>query len=121
LTSADGRLPTADVQMKGVSMKGYFLLGLLVGANLALVLMLVFAPSARGGHPYRTPVWTGASQAIAQIGRGEFAAVAGTVAANEQVLYLLDAHTDRLLVYSLERNRVRLEHIRNLRIDFEKP
>lgn len=111
----------SELIMKGVSMKGYFLLGLLVGANLVLVLMLVFAPSTRTEQPYPYGLWTGGSQAIAQVGRGEFAAVAGTVAVDEQVLYLLDAHTDRLLVYSFNRNRVRLEHIRNLRDDFQKP
>jgi len=104
-----------------VDMKGYFLLGLLLGANLVLVLMLVFAPAARTESAYPYGLWTGANQAIAQVGRGEFAAVAGEISGGRQVIYLLDAHTDRLLVYSLERNRVRLEHIRNLRGDFRKP
>jgi len=99
-------------------MKRYFLLGLLVGANLVLLLMLVFAPAQA---PKGMLDWAEAGQAIAQVGRGEFAAVAGTVSGDEQVVYLLDAHTDTLLVYSLDPSRVRLEHTRNLREDFEKP
>lgn len=104
-----------------VDMKGYFLLGLLMGANLALVLILVFAPAARTESAYQYRLWTGANQAIAQVGRGEFAAVSGEIRPGRQVIYVLDAHTDKLLVYSLERNRVRLENVRNLRDDFRKP
>lgn len=104
-----------------VDMKGYLLLGLLVGANLALVLILAFAPAARTESAYPYGLWTGPSQAIAQVGRGEFAAVSGEIGPGRQVIYLLDAHTDKLLVYSLDRNRVRLENSRNLRDDFRKP
>jgi hypothetical protein len=99
-------------------MKRYFLLGALMGANLVLFLMLVSAPAQA---PKGMPAWTGVTPAIAQVGRDQFAALAGSLEAGDQVIYILDARTNRLLVYSLEPNRVTLEGFRNLRNDFQKP